>query len=123
MAGSWVYGTFSTWIGDRAKNHAWDLLCAAKQSFDQVMASGRLNEDERQAALRQLADCESSDWFWWFGDYNPAQSVEMFDTLYRANLSQLYRHLHLPVPSVLDQPISHGSGHSVETGGTMRRGS
>ena len=123
VAGSWVYGTFSTWIGDRAKNHAWDLLCAAKQSFDQVMASGRLNEDERQAALRQLADCESSDWFWWFGDYNPAQSVEMFDTLYRANLSQLYRHLHLPVPSVLDQPISHGSGHSVETGGTMRRGS
>ena len=123
VAGSWVYGTFSTWIGDRAKNHAWDLLCAAKHSFDQVMASSRLSEDERQAAKRQLADCESSDWFWWFGDHNPAQSVDMFDRLYRANLSQLYRHLQLPVPSILDQAISHGSDHSVETGGTMRRGS
>ena len=123
VAGSWVYGTFSTWIGDRAKNHAWDLLCAAKQSFDQVMASGRLSEEERQAATRQLADCESSDWFWWFGDYNPAQSVALFDQLYRANLSHLYRHLRLPAPSVLEQSICHGSEQGVETGGTMRRGS
>ena len=123
VAGSWVYGTFSTWIGDRAKNHAWDLLCAAKQSFDQVMASGRLSEEERQAALRQLADCESSDWFWWFGDYNPAQSVALFDRLYRANLRRLYQHLRLPVPSVLEQAICHGSKQCVETGGTMRRSS
>ena len=123
MAGSWVYGTFSTWIGDRAKNHAWDLLCAAKQSFDQVMASNRLSAEERAAASHQLADCESSDWFWWFGDYNPAQSVAMFDQLYRANLSRLYQHLHLPVPAVLSHPICHGSTQGVETGGTMRRGS
>ncbi|MCX8018172.1 MAG: glycoside hydrolase family 57 protein, partial [Rhodocyclaceae bacterium] len=33
-AGSWVYGSLSTWIGEPAKNHAWDLLCAAKQSYD-----------------------------------------------------------------------------------------
>ncbi len=25
-AGSWVYGSFSTWIGERDKNRAWDLL-------------------------------------------------------------------------------------------------
>ena len=122
-AGSWVYGTFSTWIGDRAKNHAWDLLCAAKQSYDHVMASGRLSEPERQAASKQLADCESSDWFWWFGDYNPASSVATFDALFRANLSNLYLHLRLPVPAVLTQPISHGAAHSAEAGGTMRRGS
>lgn len=123
VAGSWVYGTFSTWIGDRAKNHAWDLLCAAKQSYDQVMASSRLSAEERAAASHQLADCESSDWFWWFGDYNPAQSVAMFDQLYRANLRRLYQHLHSPVPAVLSQPICHGSEQDVETGGTMRRGS
>ncbi len=123
VAGSWVYGTFSTWIGDRAKNHAWNLLCAAKQSYDHVMASGRLSEEEQAAAARQLADCESSDWFWWFGDYNPAHSVAMFDALYRSNLKNLYRHLRLPLPAVLDQPISHGTDSNVETGGTMRRGS
>ena len=32
VAGSWVYGTFSTWIGEPDKNRAWDLLCAAKQA-------------------------------------------------------------------------------------------
>jgi alpha-amylase/alpha-mannosidase (GH57 family) len=123
VAGSWVYGNFSTWIGDRAKNHAWDLLCAAKQSYDHVMASGRLSEAERLAASKQLADCESSDWFWWFGDYNPAHSVAMFDALYRSNLKHLYAHLRLPIPAVLDQPISKGDGQGVEAGGTMRRGS
>ncbi|EGQ64303.1 glycosyl hydrolase, family 57, partial [Acidithiobacillus sp. GGI-221] len=35
VAGSWVYGSFSTWIGEAAKNRAWDLLCAAKQEVDQ----------------------------------------------------------------------------------------
>ncbi|MDD5242365.1 MAG: glycoside hydrolase family 57 protein, partial [Sulfuricella sp.] len=46
VAGSWVYGTFSTWIGSPDKNRAWDLLCAAKLSFDLVMGSGRLNKQE-----------------------------------------------------------------------------
>ncbi|MDP2752294.1 MAG: glycoside hydrolase family 57 protein [Rhodocyclaceae bacterium] len=54
-AGSWVYGTLSTWIGDAEKNRAWDLLCAAKQSYDLVIASGRLSETEMTAAESQLA--------------------------------------------------------------------
>jgi len=56
----------------RKKNRAWDLLCAAKRNFDLVAVSGRLNAQELADATRQLADCEASDWFWWFGDYNPA---------------------------------------------------
>ncbi len=122
VAGSWVYGTFSTWIGSPDKNHAWDLLCMAKQNYDMVVAGGRLNETEQQAAEKQLASCESSDWFWWFGDYNPSHAVESFDHLYRHNLMQLYRLLKLPVPANLNYPISHGTG-DPETGGTMRRGS
>ncbi len=122
-AGSWVYGTFSTWIGSPDKNHAWDLLCMAKQNYDLVIASGRLNEAERQAAEKQLSSCESSDWFWWFGDYNPSHAVASFDRLYRRNLVQLYHLLKLPPPAVLNQSISRGSGESAEAGGTMRRGS
>lgn len=120
VAGSWVYGTFSTWIGDSAKNRAWDLLCSAKQSFDLVMGSGRLDKQEADLAHKQLADCEGSDWFWWFGDYNPQHSVESFDKLYRDNLANLYRLLKLPVPERLGKPISHGGG-SPEAGGAMRR--
>lgn len=119
-AGSWVYGTFSTWIGDPEKNHAWELLCAAKQSYDLVTQSGRLTEAEQRAAEAQLTVCESSDWFWWFGGYNPPMAVESFDRLYRENLKRLYEALQLSPPAELDQPISRGGG-SAESGGTMRR--
>ncbi|MDR2001105.1 MAG: glycoside hydrolase [Zoogloeaceae bacterium] len=119
-AGSWVYGTLSTWIGDPEKNRAWDLLCAAKQSYDAALASGCLTPEETVAAERQLAICESSDWFWWFGDYNPSQAVANFDHLYRRNLANLYHLLKLPPPAQLDLPISKGSD-TATTDGTMRR--
>ncbi|HAN55529.1 MAG TPA: glycoside hydrolase [Betaproteobacteria bacterium] len=122
VAGSWVYGTFSTWIGVPEKNRAWDLLATAKQQYDKVLVSGALNAAEIEAAEAQLCDCESSDWFWWFGGYNPRHSVESFDRLYRANLVQLYVLLKLPVPETLSLPISHG-GNDAEAGGTMRRAS
>ncbi len=119
-AGSWVYGTLATWIGDAEKNHAWDLLCAAKQSYDLVLGSGRLDAREAQAAEAQLAVCESSDWFWWFGDYNPSQAVASFDRLFRHNLANLYRLLKLTPPAQLDVPISAGSEEATHDG-TMRR--
>ena len=122
VAGSWVYGNFSTWIGSPDKNRAWDLLCVAKQSFDMVMSSGRLSQAEQEAAERQLCSCASSDWFWWFGDYNPSRSVSSFDRLFRHNLTELYRLLKLPPPLNLSEPISQGSGSPV-SGGAMRRAS
>lgn len=120
VAGSWVYGNFSTWIGSRDKNCAWDLLCAAKTSYDQVMASGTLSADESAAAEQQLCSCESSDWCWWFGDYNPALSVASFDRLYRHNLRELYRLIKLPAPHNLSEPVSLGSV-STDVTGAMRR--
>lgn len=120
VAGSWVYGTFSTWIGSPDKNRGWDLLCDAKRSYDIVMASGRLSADEMRQATEQLADCEGSDWFWWFGDYNSALSVASFDSLFRRNLSNLYHLLKLTAPEELQHVLSVGSG-APAMGGTMRR--
>lgn len=122
VAGSWVYGDFTTWIGAPDKNHAWELLVAAKQCFNLVAASGRLSEAQIAAATRELANCEGSDWFWWMGDYNPAFAVATFDQLYRANLARLYTLLNLPVPPALAQRISQGRGQP-EMGGAMRRAS
>lgn len=122
VAGSWVHGDFTTWIGSPEKNRAWDLLCAAKASFDLVIDSGRLPLAQREAAFRQLAACEGSDWFWWMGDYNPAHAVASFDRLFRENLRRLYALLNLPAPATLDEPISRGGGHP-EAGGAMRRAS
>jgi alpha-amylase/alpha-mannosidase (GH57 family) len=120
MVGSWVHGTLATWMGDPAKNRAWDLLCEAKLAFDRVMQTHPLQGEKKAAAERQLALCESSDWFWWFGDYNPAEAVSQFDRLYRRQLMNLYGLLGLDPPAILAQPISTGGGHP-EHGGVMRR--
>ncbi|HXY76629.1 MAG TPA: hypothetical protein VEH54_06945, partial [Steroidobacteraceae bacterium] len=120
-AGSWVHGTLTTWMGDAAKNRAWDLLCEAKEAYDRAMATIS-DAAQRTAAGRQLALCEGSDWFWWFGDYNPAEAVSQFDRLYRRQLLTLYRRLNLPPPGELAQPIAVGHG-SPELGGVMRRAS
>jgi alpha-amylase/alpha-mannosidase (GH57 family) len=120
MAGSWVHGTLATWMGDPEKNRAWDLLCEAKSAFDRVIRMGTLESRQRAAAERQLALCESSDWFWWFGDYNPQDAVSQFDRLYRRQLVNLYRVLGLTPPENLSQPISVGRG-APEHGGVMRR--
>jgi alpha-amylase/alpha-mannosidase (GH57 family) len=121
LAGSWVNGTLATWMGDAAKNRAWDLLCEAKEAYDRVMQN-MTDPAQRAQAGRQLALCESSDWFWWFGDYNPAEAVAQFDQLYRRQLVTLYRRLNLNPPGELALPISSGSG-SPEHGGVMRRAS
>jgi alpha-amylase/alpha-mannosidase (GH57 family) len=121
VAGSWVHGTLATWMGDPAKNAAWELLCRAKHEFDRVVVEGNLDEAAVARAERQLALCESSDWFWWFGDYNPADAVSSFDRLYRRQLTNLYTLLRLEAPPELNRALSGGGGHA-EGGGTMRRG-
>jgi len=120
-AGSWVYGTFSTWIGSKDKNLAWDLLCTAKKTYDSVLSKNSLDADQLAACERQLAICEGSDWFWWFGDYNSSESVSSFDQLYRRNLINLYTLLEQSVPEALYSSISAGGGNAANAG-TMRRG-
>ncbi|WP_028488986.1 glycoside hydrolase family 57 protein [Thiothrix lacustris] len=119
-AGSWVYGSFSTWIGSVDKNRGWDYLAAAKVAFDAVMAAGTLDKQQQELASRQLGICEGSDWFWWFGDYNPADSVRDFERLFRQQLRKLYEMLAVAAPDYLDKPMSHG-GAIAENAGTMRR--
>lgn len=121
VAGSWVYGSFTTWIGDPAKNRAWELLAEAKAAFDAAEAAGRLQGEDWLRAARQLAVCEGSDWAWWFGDYNPAETVQEFDALYRHHLAALYRLSGTAPPPGLGEVISHGGGTPAR-GGTMRPG-
>ena len=121
VAGSWVYGTFSTWIGEKDKNRAWDMLVDAKNIYDSAVNDARLSEGELQLAKMQLATCESSDWFWWFGEYNSAESVAAFDEQYRLHLSNLYQLLNVEPPDYLAMAFSFGSGDPV-LGGSMLPG-
>jgi alpha-amylase/alpha-mannosidase (GH57 family) len=119
--GSWVYGTFSTWIGEAGKNRAWDLLVDAKHDCDRVMANPAIDEAKRMRISRQLGICEGSDWFWWFGDHNPEHTVKDFDALYRYQLRRLYGLMELEPPPALDIPISHGSAAARQDSGAMQR--
>jgi alpha-amylase/alpha-mannosidase (GH57 family) len=121
VAGSWVYGTFSTWIGSTDKNRAWDMLADAKNTYDHAMATGNLPQGIKLKAEKQLAICEGSDWFWWFGDYNSAESVSAFDEQYRMHLSNLYSLLSVEPPQYLSHAFSRGSG-SPAMGGVMLPG-
>ena len=121
IAGSWVYGTFSTWIGSADKNRGWDLLCAAKYAYNEAMASDRLDEITRERAALQLAICEGSDWFWWFGDYNPAAAVSDFEQLFRLHVRNVYEIIGTRIPEALKHVISEGSGDPAR-GGVMLPG-
>ncbi len=116
VAGSWVYGTFSTWIGEKDKNRAWDILVEAKYVYDRVMNEGILSTEEKTRAEMQLATCESSDWFWWFGEYNSAESVKAFDEQYRMHMSNLYQLLKVEPPEYLSRAFSFGCGDSHKSG-------
>lgn len=121
VAGSWVYGNFSTWIGAPDKNRGWDMLIAAKQAFDQAIAHQQSDHAHLPEALQQLAICEGSDWCWWFGDYNPAGAVSDFEHLYRCHLTNLYNLIGVEPPDYLAQSFTYGGGEQA-VGGTMRQG-
>lgn len=120
VAGSWVYGTLSTWVGAPDKNRAWDMLGAAKATYDRALASRTWSDAERERLEYQLATCEGSDWFWWFGDDNPAEAVNDFERLYRLQLQQLYELLGEAAPEYLSRPFTTRSG-AAEHGGVMKR--
>ena len=119
-AGSWVYGSYTTWIGQEDKNRAWEYLVAAKKDCDQEIAKGKLSKSQLLELDEQLAICEGSDWFWWFGDYNSSESVHDFDDLFRIQLKKLYTLIKKTPPEYLNRPISIGGG-DAENAGTMRR--
>ncbi|MBM4207165.1 MAG: glycoside hydrolase [Gammaproteobacteria bacterium] len=121
VAGSWVYGTFSTWIGDPDKNRGWDMLGDAKWAFDKAVSAKKLSEKQLKEAEIQLAICEGSDWFWWFGDYNPGEAVSNFEKQFRLNLANLYRLLGQEPPVYLALSFTQGFGDPA-MGGAMRPG-
>ena len=97
------------------------MLVEAKMTYDKVILAGELSDEELILAEMQMATCESSDWFWWFGEYNSAESVTAFDEQYRLHLSNLYQLLKVEPPEYLVKAFSFGSGDPA-MGGTMLPG-
>lgn len=96
VAGSWIYGNFTTWIGHQEKNTAWEYL-------DRAVSIYRANPDPTSERLLMIA--QGSDWFWWYGDDHFSTFSDIFDNLFRLNLKQVYILKGLKPPAYLDKPI------------------
>jgi alpha-amylase/alpha-mannosidase (GH57 family) len=106
-SGSWVDGSFTTWIGDPAKNRAWDLLTAAR---DTLARHPEATEEANPEAWEALYAAEGSDWFWWFGEGHSSNQDAMFDQLFREHLAALYQALNEPIPDNVRMPVeAHGN--------------
>jgi len=101
-SGSWVDGSFSTWIGDPIKNKAWDFLTAARQMLANHKEATEANNPE---AWQALYAAEGSDWFWWFGEGHSSNQDAIFDELFRDHLKAIYRCLNEPIPHYLSEPV------------------
>jgi alpha-amylase/alpha-mannosidase (GH57 family) len=105
-SGSWVDGSFTTWIGDPAKNRAWDLLTTARQT---LANHPEATEAANPEAWEALYAAEGSDWFWWFGEGHTSNQDAMFDQLFREHLAALYLALDEPIPDNVRMPVeAHG---------------
>ncbi|MEM9136886.1 MAG: glycoside hydrolase [Cyanobacteria bacterium P01_F01_bin.42] len=101
-SGSWVDGSFTTWIGDPVKNRAWDLLTKARQTLAEHSDA---TEQSNPEAWEALYAAEGSDWFWWFGEGHSSNQDSLFDQLFREHLIALYKALEAPIPDELYYPL------------------
>jgi alpha-amylase/alpha-mannosidase (GH57 family) len=90
--GSWIGGTFATWIGHEEKNRAWEVLARMRA----LGASG---------GSRSWLAAEGSDWWWWFGDDNPTLLAPLYDELFRAHLRDACVAAGVQPPAELAVPV------------------
>ena len=99
-SGSWIDSNFRIWIGHPEDNQAWALLGMAREALER--SRGAPNWD---AAYQACLVAEGSDWFWWYGDDFTTENAPEFDSLFRRNVTQVFKHLGLPPPERLGRPI------------------
>ncbi|OFV82155.1 MAG: hypothetical protein A2Y78_09960 [Acidobacteria bacterium RBG_13_68_16] len=90
--GSWIGGTFATWIGHPEKNRAWEMLA-------RIGALGASRGGPSWLAA------QGSDWWWWFGDDNPTILAPLYDELFRAHLRDACVAAGVPPPAELAAPV------------------
>jgi len=71
VPGTWL-GNFSKWVGDPAKNKAWDDLTEVRDKY---------------GPSEEILVAEGSDWFWWYGE----PDKEEFDFLFKGYLREARR--------------------------------
>ncbi len=105
--GTWIHGTFDTWVGHSEKKRAWELLFQTRREAQMKMDA--VDEKLKEEVKYHLLASECSDWFWWYGEDHTSDFASEFDELFRGHLISVYQLLELPVPEDLWEPISQTS--------------
>lgn len=101
--GSWIYGTFDTWVGHPEKNAAWELIYQTRRDY--MHHEAQLPPGQREYCLEQFLAAECSDWFWWYGEDHYTEFGSEFDALFRSRLIAVYRAMEQRPPANLLRPI------------------
>lgn len=107
MAGSWIHGDFSIWIGHAEDRRAWELTARARAAL--LDRESVLPPETFAAGWKHLMVAEGSDWTWWYGGDHSTALADEFDALFRGRLKAVWRAAGAPVPAELDRPV-HGGG-------------
>lgn len=94
LPGSWIDGTFDTWVGNEECNTAWSYLYDAREKLG-----------TNHLALEELLKAEASDYFWWYSDFHKHQVNGIFDELFRHRLIKSYKTANEKIPDYLFLPI------------------
>jgi alpha-amylase/alpha-mannosidase (GH57 family) len=102
-AGSWIDGTFSTWIGEEEENQAWEYLWRTREAVKEVEAE--LDEFTKAEVKLLMYIAEGSDWFWWYGSDQNSGADDNFDRQFRSYLEQIYNLIGEEVPDFVYVPV------------------
>jgi starch synthase len=102
--GSWINASFDTWVGDEEHNMAWDRLAEARNFLSEREQAG-YDKAKLELARREALIAEGSDWFWWFGRSHDSGMDQIWDSLFRLHLRNIYMSLDQAPPAGLYQPI------------------
>ena len=119
VAGSWVYGTFSTWIGDPDKNRGWEILVEAKRTFDEQVATRAAVPGGARGGGKTAGHLRGIGLVLVVRGLQSRRDGGQFDQLYRMHLANLYLLLNVEAPAYLSEVISRGGG-KPSRGGVMR---
>ncbi|OLE67493.1 MAG: hypothetical protein AUI36_06500, partial [Cyanobacteria bacterium 13_1_40CM_2_61_4] len=110
--GSWINANFDTWVGDAEHNVAWDLLAQARDFLSEREQAADEHE-QLASARREALIAEGSDWFWWFGRSHDSGMDQIWDSLFRLHLRNIYMSLKRTPPAELYRPIAKEAGGSA----------
>ncbi|GAB4481689.1 MAG: glucodextranase DOMON-like domain-containing protein [Anaerolineae bacterium] len=102
--GSWIDGTFSTWIGEDEENMAWEYLGRMRTAVQDAVNAG-LDEATLQQVMELVYIAEGSDWFWWYGADQNSGADDNFDRQFRSYLEQIYTLIGREVPDFVYVPV------------------